>query len=211
MQVFFLILATVVALVSSIGVQEQKSNSTSALGGLFKAEPAVTELDLSKYTGYWYEMYMDAIVENTIQKDNFCATATYGEPDSEGHVSVKNFARIGGADASYESSTIVGYAYVPNADKPGELKVKFDEGQGAAPFAAPYWVLETGPVNEKGQYDWAIVSDNLSQFLFVLARDYDVFYSTYDADVQVKLTDLGFKGYKKPIAIHQGTDCDYKQ
>ena len=171
---FILVVVALIAVLASASA-EASFNSTS-VGGLFKAQPAVTELDLSKYTGYWYEMYMDAIVEETIQKDNFCATATYGEPDSEGHVSVLNFARIGGPSSSDEESTIAGYAFCPDNSKPGELKVKFDAGQGAAPFAAPYWVLELGPINAKGQYDLAIVSDNLSQFLFVLARDYATFY-----------------------------------
>ena len=58
---------------------------------------------------------------------------------------------------------------VPDASKPGELKVHFNPspGQKVAPFDAPYWVLELGPVNGDGQYDYAIVSDNKSSFLFV--------------------------------------------
>jgi hypothetical protein len=90
------------------------------------------------------------------------------------------------------------------------LKVKFDAGQGASDFAAPYWILELGPINAKNQYDYAIVSDNLSQFLFVLARDYNEFNAKYDAQVKTTLNTLGFKGYKKPISIYQGVDCDYK-
>ncbi len=75
---------------------------------------------------------------------------------------------------------------------------------------APYWVLSLGPLNAAGQYDWAIVSDNLSAFLFVLARDVATFNAKYDAEVQALLADLGFKGATKPIPTYQGTDCLYE-
>ncbi len=74
---------------------------------------------------------------------------------------------------------------------------------------APYWILALGPLNANNQYDWAIVSDNLSQFLFVLGRDVATFNAQYDAGIQTILKTMGFAGFKKPIKIYQGEDCDY--
>ena len=81
----------------------------------------------------------------------------------------------------------------------------------AAPFPAPYWVLELGPENAQGMYDWAIVSDNLSLFLFVLARDVETFKAKYDAEVQAILKELGFTGQTAPIATYHESDCVYEE
>ena len=196
-----------VVLVAFLAVANAQFNSTTVTG-LFSVAPAVDTVNIAQYTGFWYQMYADEVVLATIEKDSFCDTALYGAPDSEGHISVKNAAKIGSATGT--DYVITGYAYQdPDSTKQGELKVKFESGQGAAPFAAPYWVLELGPVNKDNQYDYAIVSDNLSQFLFVLARDVATFNAQYDAQVQASLKQLGFKGYKAPKAIYQGADCTY--
>lgn len=97
---------------------------------------------------------------------------------------------------------IYGYAYLQDEKKPGELTVHLD---GGSPNDAPYWVLALGEVVD-GQYQWAIVSDNLGATLFVLARDYKVFKEKYDTMVLAELTKLGFQN---PIAIYQGDDCIY--
>ena len=208
MQSFLLLVAVVLGVVNAQNFGEG-FNSTS-VGGLFKVAPAVVDIDLAAYIGYWYQMYADPLVMSTIEKNSFCDSALYGAPDASGHISVKNTAKINGPTAADGDYVITGDAYCPDSSKPGELMVKFDPDQGAPDFAAPYWVLELGPINDKGMYDYAIVSDNLSQFLFVLARDYTEFNAKYDASVQTSLNNLGFKGYKKPISIHQGADCDYK-
>ena len=72
------------------------------------------------------------------------------------------------------------------------------------PADAPYWVLALGPVYN-GLYDWAIVSDNLSLSLFILARDYTRFDSLYQTDVLALAESMGFK----PIDLYQGADCVY--
>lgn len=65
-------------------------------------------------------------------------------------------------------------------------------------------------MNEKGLYDYAIVSDNLSAFLFVLARDVSTFNNKYKASVSATLTKLGFTGKTAPIDTYQGQDCVYE-
>lgn len=166
----------------------------------------VDSLDLPKYLGLWYQMAADQIVYSTFEKDAYCATALYGD-NGDGTISVHNYARI--KSATGDIYVIDGYAYNSNPNEPGQLKVVFNSDD-AAPFPAPYWILELGPVNANNQYDYAIVSDNLSAFLFVLARDVATFNAKYKADVSATLTKLGFTGKTAPIDTYQGSDCLYE-
>eukprot|EP01040_Poterioochromonas_malhamensis_P004223 gene4223-4523_t len=166
----------------------------------------VDSLDLPKYLGLWYQMAADQIVYSTFEKDAYCATALYGD-NGDGTISVHNYARI--KSATGDIYVIDGYAYNSNPNEPGQLKVVFNSDD-AAPFPAPYWILELGPVNANNQYDYAIVSDNLSAFLFVLARDVATFNAKYKADVSATLTKLGFTGKTAPIDTYQESDCLYE-
>lgn len=128
--------------------------------------------------------------------------------NGDGTLSVHNYASQNSPDGT-EPYVIDGYAYQTNPEEhPGQLKVKFTDGQGA-PFPAPYWILELGPVVD-GLYDYAIVSDSASAFLFVLARDVARYNAKYDAQVQESLKTMGFTGITAPIAMYQGKDCVYE-
>jgi lipocalin len=152
-------------------------------------------------------MYADPIVYATFEKDAYCCTAVYGE-NQNSTISVHNYATIGAPNGTVY--TIDGYAYQDNLpEEPGQLKVVFSS-EDAFAFPAPYWVLDLGPVNGDGLYDWAIVSDNLSLYLFVLARNVDVFNAKYDTEVTKKLTELGFTGATAPVKTYHGKDCVYE-
>ncbi len=166
----------------------------------------VKTLDIPKYLGLWYQMSADQLVYSSFEKDSYCCTALYGD-NGDGTLSVHNYATQSAPNGN--KYVIDGYAYQPDATKPGQLKVVFNSGD-AAPFPAPYWVLELGPINAAGQYDYAIVSDNLSAFLFVLARDVATFNSQYKASVSATLKTLGFTGISAPIDTYQGADCVYE-
>lgn len=167
----------------------------------------VPELDVAKYLGTWYQMAADAIVIESFEKDAYCSTALYGD-NGDGTLSVHNYATIGTPDGS--TYIIDGYAYQTKPDTyPGQLKVVFDSDD-AAPFPAPYWVLELGPVNADGLYDYAIVSDSFSSFLFVLARNVETYNLKYKSSIMQTLTDLGFTGRKAPIDTYQEKDCVYE-
>jgi lipocalin len=154
--------------------------------------PTVASLDVAQYLGLWYQMAADAIVYDTFEKDSYCATALYGD-NGDGTISVHNYAKTK-SPSTGDDYVIDGYAYQTDAvNSPGKLKVVFNSDK-AWPFPAPYWILELGPVNDKNQYDYAIVSDNLSAFLFVLARDVNTFNSKYKASVSKSLVELGFTG-----------------
>lgn len=168
----------------------------------------VPALDIPKYLGLWYQMAADQIVYSTFEKDSYCSTAVYGE-NGDGTISVHNYAMVK-SPSTGDVYTIDGYAYQTDAaNHPGQLKVVFNSDD-AFPFPAPYWILELGPVNSKDQYDWAIVSDNFSAYLFVLARDVQTYNTQYKAEVSKKLTSLGFIGKTAPIDTYQGSDCVYE-
>ena len=195
-QLFALLLATIGAVSAAFNATVGKINPDT-----------VASLDVPKYLGLWYQMAADQIVYSTFEKDAYCATAKYGD-NGDGTISVHNYARISSPTGSIY--TIDGYAYQTNLpDKPGQLKVKFDSDD-AAPFPAPYWILQLGPVNANNQYDWAIVSDNFSSFLFVLARDVETFNTKYKTSVYKTLSDLGFTGRTAPIDTYHGADCIYE-
>lgn len=111
---------------------------------------------------------------------------------------------------SWPALIYIGYATQPNPDEPGQLTVTFESVDS---FGAPYWVLDLGPINaETGLYDWSIVSDPFTAYLFVLARDVEDFNEKYDAEVSQKLVDLGFtKKFNSPIATYQKEDCLYEE
>jgi lipocalin len=95
--------------------------------------------------------------------------------------------------------------YTPDSSESGELMVHFD----TTPLDAPYWVVELGPVVD-GKYDYSIVSDSVSAFLFILTRDYERFAAEYEDDVLKSVEKMGFTGFKAPIVSYQGSDCVYE-
>ena len=167
----------------------------------------VDTLDVPAYLGLWYQMAADAIVMETFEKDSYCATALYGD-NGDGTLSVHNYATIGTPDG--ETYVIDGSAKQTKPEtEPGQLLVVFNSTD-ASPFPAPYWILELGPINSDGLYDYAIVSDSFSLFLFVLARDVATYNAKYKEGVSATLVDLGFVGKKAPIDTYQESDCVYE-
>jgi len=165
----------------------------------------VDSLDISSYLGLWYQIAVDAAATVT-QKNSFCDTAFYGD-NGDGTISVHNYATLDSPSGS--AYTIDGYGYQTNPKEPGQLNVVLQSAD-ALPFPAPYWILELGPINADGLYDYAIVSDSLSLFLFVLARDVTTYNAKYRSSVSKTLIELGFTGIKAPIESYQKSDCVYE-
>lgn len=168
------------------------------------APAAVTSVNIAQYTGYWYQMYSNIASKATFEKDSFCSTARYGAND-DGTVSVRNAALIGAPNGT--ASVVNGYAYAKDPSQPAELNVHFDDVP--SPVDGSYWIVALGPI-VNSLYDYAIVSDKTGTFLFVLARDYATFKTTYEATVLEQVREMGFTGVKKPIAEYQGSDCAYE-
>lgn len=156
----------------------------------------VPELDLRSYDGIWYEVYKD-LFDETFQLGGSCVTANYTILD-DGTVGVVNTEIF----PNGTEGIIDGCAFYEDGNTGGELTVKLD----GVPMAAPYWVIELGPIVDD-QYDYAVVSDNVKISLFVLARDVDRFFQEYDENVLNNLDKMGFtKKINSPMKTNQ-TGC----
>ena len=180
------------------------SSVNAALNATIAKLPTVPTLNVPQYLGLWYQVYADPAVVASFEKGTQCATAKYGD-NGDGTLSVHNYATYTDTGTPYVSD---GYAYQKDVADPGKLMVHFSSSD-AFPFDAPYWVVSLGPV-VNNQYDYAIVTDNLSLYLFVLTRDVATYYAKYDADVQKQLTAFGFSGLTKPVQTYHGSDCVYE-
>ena len=166
--------------------------------------PSTVDVNVTQYLGLWYQVYADFIVLATFSNNSYCAQATYGPIDSNGHIGVHNWERQYSTDGPVRQ--IDGYAYAPNSSNTGQLMVHLD----GVPADAPYWILAVGPV-VNDQYQYAVVSDEFRITLFVLARDVQGFNSTYnDYVVNSLLPELGFSGFNGPIPIQQ-VGCTYQK
>ncbi|CAD8186092.1 unnamed protein product [Paramecium octaurelia] len=170
--------------------------------GLASAQlQSVQTLNVTQYLGNWYEVASSPWVHFTFEKDAFCTRATYGL-QSDGNLSVLNMERYG--SPSGEVKEITGYAYIPNPEQPGQLKVHLE----GAPFEyADYWIVQLGPVKNE-QYQWAIVSEPSKFFMWVLARDPVEYNLLYATQVQNTVTNtLQFDGRFNSYVARPWTGC----
>jgi len=157
----------------------------------------VKYVDLSMYSGRWYQVY-ENYVDTTFQGKGNCSVADY--TIIEDRVGVLN-SQI---DEKGNVDQIRGYAFYEDDNSGGELSVKL----GGVPRTAPYWIIELGPI-VNNQYDYSIVSDDKRITLFVLARNVEEFYKKYDDEVKESLNEFGFnKKFNKPIKMEQD-GCNY--
>lgn len=177
--------------------------TTSAFG-----PSTVSKLDVNAYTGRWFQMYSAPLAAKTFEKNAACVTADYSlDEEVSGRINLIN-QQTSIQDHGSAIGSVDGYAYAPNTEAPGKLKVHFNDGKGA-PFDVPYWILKTGPVID-GQYEYAIVSDKFKVGLFVLARNVETFESNYESDVLEQLKELGFNSFiNNPVKTYHGSDCAY--
>lgn len=119
-----------------------------------EADPTVvSQIDLQKYSGKWYEI---ARKPTFFQRNCVRSTAEYLVLD-ESSVSVYNVCY----KADNTTSDIKGTAKIVDRNEPAKLKVKFNFfAQGE------YWVTELDP-----NYQWAVVSSSKKSSLFILARE----------------------------------------
>jgi len=167
---------------------------------------AVTELNASSYIGLWYQTYSNQASTESFQLNGSCITATYEVFEEINNTfTVLNYQTLGGPGGTPD--IIRGLANIPNVSRIGEWLVILNCSDDC--FPAPYWILDLGPINDEGLYDYAIVSDNIGLFLFVLARNVSEFNELYNDEVLIKLTQLGFVGPTQPIPTVQGPGCVY--
>lgn len=120
--------------------------------------PTVSEVDVERYLGTWYEIATYPIF---FQQNCARTTATYGIRD-EGGLSVFNQCRLGGIEG--EPFSFTGKA-LPTDDTFAKLDVSFFGDRGA-----PYWVIELDGGDSDAPYDWVLVSDPTMGTLWILHR-----------------------------------------
>ncbi|XP_072027480.1 apolipoprotein D-like [Amphiura filiformis] len=99
--------------------------------------PKVTvkqDFQVQEYLGTWYEISRYPAPFESF--DDRCTQAVYSEDERENYIGVYNSGlRPDGSIYSVE-----GYAWIPDPEQPGKLKVTFS---GSELFAGDYWVLDT--------------------------------------------------------------------
>jgi apolipoprotein D and lipocalin family protein len=155
--------------------------SCSTTSSRVNAPVTAEAVDLSRYTGRWYEI---ARLPMRFQKANEAAIAEYGT-NPDGTISVHNIAiRPDGSQRD-----IRGYARVLNPPENTKLTVRFRTWFGPlipVPKEGNYWILH---VDE--DYQEAIVGTPNRRYLWVLARTPTLPEARYGALV-AKAGQLGF-------------------
>jgi len=149
--------------------------------------PTVDKVDLSKYTGVWYEI---ARLPNSFEKGLECVTATY-TLKKNGKIQVLN---KGYSARKEKYKTAKGTALMPDPTYPGRLKVTF-----FWPFYGNYYIMALDE-----NYQYALVGDPSRKYLWVLARSKSLNESIYTKLLDQAKT-LGFDT-DRVLKINQ--DCE---
>jgi len=126
----------------------------SGCTGIPDGVQAVTEFELDRYLGTWYEV---ARLDHKFERGMSNVTATYSMRD-DGGVSVVN---RGYKVAKGEWDDATGKAYFIGDADVGQLKVSF-----FGPFYGGYNILEL----DKDDYQYALISGPDRSYLWILAR-----------------------------------------
>jgi len=126
----------------------------SGCTGIPDGVQAVTEFELERYLGTWYEV---ARLDHKFERGMSNVTATYSMRD-DGGVSVVN---RGYKVAKGEWDDATGKAYFIGDADVGQLKVSF-----FGPFYGGYNILEL----DKDDYQYALISGPDRSYLWILAR-----------------------------------------
>jgi apolipoprotein D and lipocalin family protein len=114
----------------------------------------VARVDLSRYTGTWYEI---ASYPQRFQKGCTGTTATYTLRD-DGEIGVVNRCRKGSLDGEEDSAK--GRARVVDSSTNAKLEVTF-----FWPFWGDYWIIDLGE-----RYEYAVVGHPSRDYLWILSR-----------------------------------------
>jgi apolipoprotein D and lipocalin family protein len=115
----------------------------------------VSELDLDRYAGRWYEI---ASFPQRFQAGCVATTAEYRRRD-DGRIRVINECRDGAFDGKLRRVEGVAWLADPSGSQ-AKLEVQF-----FWPFRGAYWVIELDP-----EYRYAVVGHPSRDYLWILAR-----------------------------------------
>jgi apolipoprotein D and lipocalin family protein len=153
----------------------------------FNDLPTVTNIDLPRYTGIWFEI---ARLPNRFEKGLKCITASYGIKGN-GKIEVVNAGNLINNPKKVKQST--GKAWVPDNKFPGRLKVQF-----FWPFSGDYYIIELDP-----DYRYALIGEPGRKYLWILSRTRELDEPVYQHLLD-KATSLGFD---TSLMIRDAHDC----
>lgn len=152
---FFAAALSVAALISTQAIAE--SASVRSVG----------ELDLSRYTGKWYEI---AAFPMFFQRHCLADTTAEYAAQENGKLSVTNRCRT---ENGFDQA--VGQAWVSDPNRTAELRVSF-----FWPFSSDYWVIGLDK-----DYRWAVVGNPNRKYLWLLSRTSQLSQTEIDQALQV--------------------------
>lgn len=124
----------------------------------------VPYVDLSRYTGTWYEI---ARYPHTFQTGCISSRATYAIRD-DGRLSVLNECYEGSDKSKLRSAK--GKAWVVDTNTNAKLKVSF-----FWPFSGDYWIIDLGK-----DYEYAVIGHPERKYLWILSRSQVMDGSVYE-------------------------------
>lgn len=124
----------------------------------------VQHVDLSRYTGIWYEI---ARYPNSFQKGCVGSRATYAMSD-DGSISVVNECNEASDPAKIRSAK--GKALVVDKETNAKLKVSFFR-----PFYGAYWIIDLG-----SDYEYAVIGHPERKYLWILSRTREMEDAVYE-------------------------------
>jgi len=148
----------------------------------------VSQVDLERYSGTWYEIARLPFSFETRLK---CITATY-TLRKDGRITVINEGHY--IDNPKKTTRSRGMAFIPDPSEPGKLKVQF-----FWPFRGNYWVMELDD-----DYRYAMVGEPRLRYLWILAREKKLDDKTFE----MLLNKAAEAGYDLSDLIIPDHDCN---
>lgn len=162
--------------------------SLSACTGIPEGTQAVTNFELDRYLGRWYET---ARFNHSFEEGLDCVTADYSVRDDGGVKVINRGVNL----ADSEPDVAEGKAYFIGDENVGRLKVSF-----FGPFYAGYNVLALDDA-----YQWSLVSGPDRDYLWILSRTPEL-PAGIEQQLINKASELGFDTAKL-LDVEQGESC----
>jgi apolipoprotein D and lipocalin family protein len=153
-----------------------------------KVPSVVTNVDLKRYKGFWYEI---ARLPNSFERKLKCTSATYTLRE-DNRITVLNQGHY--ISDPQKKSSITGVAWIPDKNVPAKLKVRF-----FWPFSGNYWIMELDK-----DYRYVLVGDPSVKYLWILAREKTMDEKTYSMLLQKAIDN----GYDVTSIIRVEQDCN---
>jgi apolipoprotein D and lipocalin family protein len=153
-----------------------------------KIPTVVTNVDLNRYKGFWYEI---ARLPNFFERKLKCTSATY-TLRADGKITVLNQGNY--ISDPQKTNSAEGVAWIPDKKYPAKLKVQF-----FWPFSGDYWIMYLDK-----DYRYVLVGDPSLKYLWILCREKKMEEPTYNMLLQKAIEN----GYDVKSIIKVEQDCN---